>query len=169
MNGTTPANPLSSSQAAAGSGAALAENELTCPTICVPSGLSGPWPETYSTLPICTAGLYLATGLGGFGSVRCSSWMRTSGFDGMDGVIFALISPLIIKEFALDIPTYRTGFQIWLTLGITGLYFWPWLSDRVGRRSLLAVNIAIFSLMMPIVARFIEKALNDVYSAPLEA
>jgi hypothetical protein len=27
------------------------------------------------------------------------------GFDGMDGVIFALISPLIIKEFALDIPT----------------------------------------------------------------
>jgi MFS family permease len=74
------------------------------------------------------------------------------GFDGMDGVIFALISPLIIKEFALDIPTYRTGFQIWLTLGITGLYFWPWLSDRLGRRSLLAANIAIFSLMMPIVA-----------------
>jgi hypothetical protein len=66
------------------------------------------------------------------------------GFDGMDGVIFGLISPLIIKEFALDIPTYRTGFQIWLTLGITGLYFWPWLSDRVGRRMLLAVNIAIF-------------------------
>jgi len=74
------------------------------------------------------------------------------GFDGMDEVIFALISPLIIKEFALDVPTYRTGFQIWLTLGITGLYFWPWLSDRFGRRTLLAVNIAIFSLMMPIVA-----------------
>jgi hypothetical protein len=65
------------------------------------------------------------------------------GFDGMDGVIFGLISPLIIKEFALDIPTYRTGFQIWLTLGITGLYFWPWLSDRLGRRNLLAVNIAM--------------------------
>src|ERR1700756_2334964 len=74
------------------------------------------------------------------------------GFDGMDGVIFALISPLIIKEFALDIPTYRSGFQIWLTLGMTGLYFWPWLSDRLGRRPLLAVNIAMFSLMMPIVA-----------------
>ena len=74
------------------------------------------------------------------------------GFDGMDGVIFGLISPLIIKEFALDIPTYRTGFQVWLTLGITGLYFWPWLSDRLGRRTLLAVNIAMFSLMMPLVA-----------------
>ena len=48
------------------------------------------------------------------------------GFDGMDGVIFALISPLIIKG--------------------------PWLSDRLGRRSLLAVNIAMFSLMMPLVA-----------------
>jgi MFS family permease len=60
----------------------------------------------------------------------------------MDEVIFALISPLIIKEIALDIPTFRTGFQVWLTLSITGLYFWPWLSDRVGRRTLLAVNIA---------------------------
>ena len=57
------------------------------------------------------------------------------GFDGMGGVIFGLISPLVIREFALDIPTYRSGFQIWLTLGITGLYFWPWLSDRLGRRS----------------------------------
>jgi hypothetical protein len=35
----------------------------------------------------------------------------------MDGVIFQLISPLIIKEFALDIPTFRTDFQIWLILG----------------------------------------------------
>jgi hypothetical protein len=43
----------------------------------------------------------------------------------MDGVIFALISPLIIKEIALDTPTYRTGFRIWLTFGITWLYFWP--------------------------------------------
>ena len=75
------------------------------------------------------------------------------GFDGMDGVIFALISPQIIKEFALDLPTFRTDFQVWLTLGITGLYFWPWLSDRLGRRTLLAVNIAMFSLMMPGCAR----------------
>ena len=74
------------------------------------------------------------------------------GFDGMDGVLFQLVSPLIIKEFALDIPTFRTGFQIWLTIGIGGLYFWPWLSDRFGRRTLLAINIAMFSLMMPIVA-----------------
>ena len=29
------------------------------------------------------------------------------GFDGMDGVIFALISPLIIREFALTVPQYR--------------------------------------------------------------
>jgi len=74
------------------------------------------------------------------------------GFDGMDGVMFALVSPLIIKEFALDIPTYRSGLQIALLVGITGLYFWPWLADRYGRRTLLAINIALFSLLMPVVA-----------------
>src|SRR5271154_5457435 len=63
------------------------------------------------------------------------------GFDGMDGVIFALISPLVIKEFSLTVPEYRSGLQIALLVGIAGLYFWPWLSDRLGRRTLLAVNI----------------------------
>ena len=42
--------------------------------------------------------------------------------------------------------------QIALFFGIAGLYFWPWLSDRLGRRTLLAVNIALFSLLMPVVA-----------------
>jgi MFS family permease len=74
------------------------------------------------------------------------------GFDGMDGVIFALISPLVIKEFSLTVPEYRTGFQIWLLIGLSGLYVWPWLSDRFGRRTLLAINIALFSLLMPVVA-----------------
>jgi MFS family permease len=74
------------------------------------------------------------------------------GFDGMDGVMFALVSPLIIKEFALDVPTYRSGLQIALLVGIAGLYFWPWLADHYGRRSLLAINIALFSLLMPVVA-----------------
>jgi MFS family permease len=74
------------------------------------------------------------------------------GFDGMDGVIFALVSPLVIKDFALTVPEYRTGLQISLFIGIAGLYFWPWLADRYGRRSLLAINIALFSLLMPVVA-----------------
>jgi MFS family permease len=74
------------------------------------------------------------------------------GFDGMDGVIFALVSPLVIKQFSLAIPTYRSGVQIALLVTIAGLYFWPWLSDRFGRRTLLAVNIALFSLLMPVVA-----------------
>jgi MFS family permease len=61
------------------------------------------------------------------------------GFDGMDSSMFGLVSPLIIKEFALDVPTYRSGLQIALLVGIAGLYFWPWLSDRYGRRTLLAI------------------------------
>jgi len=74
------------------------------------------------------------------------------GFDGMDGVIFALVSPLVIKDFALTVPEYRSGLQISLLIGIAGLYFWPWLADRYGRRTLLAINIALFSLLMPVVA-----------------
>jgi MFS family permease len=74
------------------------------------------------------------------------------GFDGMSSSMFSLISPLIISEFALDVPTYRSGLQVALLVGITGLYFWSWLADRYGRRTLLALNIALFSLMMPVVA-----------------
>jgi MFS family permease len=74
------------------------------------------------------------------------------GFDGMDAVIFTLISPLVIKEFALTVSEYRSGLQIAFFCGIAGLYFWPWLSDRLGRRTLLAVNIALFSLLMPAAA-----------------
>ncbi len=74
------------------------------------------------------------------------------GFDGMDGVIFALASPLIIKDFSLTIPDYRSGLQIALLVGIAGMYVWPWLADRYGRRSLLAINIALFSLMMPLLS-----------------
>ena len=70
----------------------------------------------------------------------------------MDGVIFALISPMVIKEFSLTLPEYRSGMQIALFVGIAGLYFWPWLADRFGRRTLLAVNIALFSLLMPVAA-----------------
>src|SRR5712671_4588858 len=74
------------------------------------------------------------------------------GFDGMDGVIFALVSPMVIKEFSLTVPEYRSGLQISLFVGIIGLYFWPWLADRLGRRALLAINIAMFSLLMPVAA-----------------
>ena len=74
------------------------------------------------------------------------------GFDGMDGVIFGLATPLLIKEFAVTLPEWRSGMQIATLISIFGIFFWPWLADRVGRRSLLAVNIAMFSLMMPVVA-----------------
>ena len=74
------------------------------------------------------------------------------GFDGMDGVIFALATPLLIKEFGVTLSQWRSGLQIAIFIGIAGIFFWPWLADRVGRRSLLAINIALFSLMMPIVA-----------------
>ena len=75
-------------------------------------------------------------------------WM----FDGVDGVIFALAAPLLIKEYAITRPEYRSGMQIALLVGITGMYVWPWLADRWGRRTLLSLNIALFSLLMPVAA-----------------
>ncbi len=57
-------------------------------------------------------------------------WM----FDGMDGLIMALIAPMVIKEFGVDLPTWRTGVQISLLVGVAGMFVWPWLADRYGRR-----------------------------------
>ena len=42
------------------------------------------------------------------------------GFDGMDGVIFALATPLVIKDFGVTLPEYRSGLQIALLVGILG-------------------------------------------------
>jgi MFS family permease len=74
------------------------------------------------------------------------------GFDGMDGAILALVAPMLIKEFAIDLGTFRSGIQISALVSIIGLYLWPWLADKFGRRNILALNIAVFSLAMPLVA-----------------
>ena len=46
------------------------------------------------------------------------------GFDGMDGAILALVAPLLMKEFAIDLGAYRSGVQIALFVSIVGLYLW---------------------------------------------
>jgi MFS family permease len=74
------------------------------------------------------------------------------GFDGMDGAILALVAPLLMRDFAIDLGTYRNGVQLSALISIAGLYLWPWLADRFGRRNILATNIAVFSLAMPLVA-----------------
>jgi MFS family permease len=74
------------------------------------------------------------------------------GFDGMDGAILGLVTPLLMKDFAIGLVTFRNGVQIVSLISIVGLYLWPWLADRFGRRNVLALNIAIFSLAMPLVA-----------------
>src|ERR1700747_827540 len=74
------------------------------------------------------------------------------GFDGMDGASLSLVAPLLMKGFAIGLATYRGGVQIALFVSILGLYLWPWLADKFGRRNILALNIAVFSLAMPLVA-----------------
>lgn len=77
---------------------------------------------------------------------------RAGALTGMASSMFSLVSPLIITEFTLQAPTYCSGLQVALLVGITGLHFWPWLAACYGRRTLLALNIAVFSFMMPVVA-----------------
>jgi MFS family permease len=74
------------------------------------------------------------------------------GFDGMDGAILALVAPLLMRDFAINLGTYRNGVQLAALISIVGLYLWPWLADKFGRRNILALNIALFSLAMPLVA-----------------
>jgi MFS family permease len=74
------------------------------------------------------------------------------GFDGMDGAILALVTPLLMKEFAIGLDVYRSGVQIATLLSMIGLYLWPWLADKFGRRNILTLNIAVFSLAMPLIA-----------------
>src|SRR5437764_5213854 len=71
------------------------------------------------------------------------------GFDGMDGVIFALATPLVIRDFGVTLPEDRSGLQVALLVRILGMYVWPWLADRYGRRNLRAISIAPFSLLIP--------------------
>jgi hypothetical protein len=40
-------------------------------------------------------------------------------------------------------PNHRSGLQISGLVGMVGLYLWPWLADRFGRRDILAINIAL--------------------------
>lgn len=74
------------------------------------------------------------------------------GFDGMDGVIFALAAPLFMVDFGVGVPDLRTGGQIALIASVIGIQVWPWLADKWGRRNLLAINIAMFSFFMPVAA-----------------
>ena len=54
------------------------------------------------------------------------------GFDGMDGVIFALVAPMVIKEFSLSVPEYRSGLQISLFVGIAAVKAEGSLAERCG-------------------------------------
>jgi hypothetical protein len=51
------------------------------------------------------------------------------GFDGMDGAILALVAPMLMREFTIDLGTYRSGLQLSALISIIGLYFfgrgWP--------------------------------------------
>ena len=73
-------------------------------------------------------------------------------FDGMDIAILGLVTPLLMKDFGISLAEFRGSVQIFGIATILGCLAWPWLADRYGRRTVLAVNVALFSLLMPVAA-----------------
>jgi MFS transporter, putative metabolite:H+ symporter len=73
-------------------------------------------------------------------------------FDGMDLAILGLVAPQLLKEFGLTVGEFRDGVQIFGLATVFGCFVWPWLADRYGRKTLLSINIALFSLAMPVAA-----------------
>ena len=62
------------------------------------------------------------------------------GFDGMDGAILALVAPLLLKEFVIDLVAYRNGIQITGLISIAGLLMRSVLPSGAAR---IAVSIPI--------------------------
>jgi MFS family permease len=57
---------------------------------------------------------------------------------------------LLLKDFGVSYSALATTFQIFGIAAVVGFIVWPWLADKYGRRTVLAINIAAFSLAMPI-------------------
>jgi len=72
--------------------------------------------------------------------------------DSIDANILGTIAPSLIVTFGISLGAYAAGTQFAMLVSILGTFMWPWLADRFGRRAMLTVNIAMFSLMMPLLA-----------------
>ena len=72
--------------------------------------------------------------------------------DSLDANILGTIAPSLIATFGISLAALATGTQTAMLVSILGTYLWPWLADRFGRRLMLTINIAMFSLMMPLLA-----------------
>ncbi len=72
--------------------------------------------------------------------------------DSLDANILGTIAPSLILTFGISLTAYTAGVQIAMLTSIVGTFLWPWLADRFGRRLMLTINIAMFSLMMPLLA-----------------
>jgi MFS family permease len=72
--------------------------------------------------------------------------------DSIDANILGTIAPSLILTFGISLTAYAAGTQIAMLVSIVGTFLWPWLADRFGRRLMLTINIAMFSLLMPLLA-----------------
>ncbi len=83
-------------------------HEMSAVAGAVPQPIVGPLEERYrksASFRAASDGTRITPTHWHIAAANGLGWM----FDGMDGVIFALASPLIIKDFGVTLPQYRSG------------------------------------------------------------
>lgn len=83
--------------------------------------------------------IFLATAFGWF-------------LDSMSGALYALIIPYLLKDFHITL----NFLTLWVTISGVGAvattYFWPWWSDRIGRRPAFTINITLTGIFVVLTA-----------------
>lgn len=66
-------------------------------------------------------------------------WM----LDGIVIALYALIVPYLLAEFGISLNLLTLAVTITGVLAAFAAYFWPWLADRIGRRTAFIVNVGL--------------------------
>ncbi|MHA6627245.1 MFS transporter [Pseudonocardia sichuanensis] len=66
-------------------------------------------------------------------------WM----LDGIVIALYALIVPYLLADFGISLNLLTLAVTITGVLAAFAAYFWPWLADRIGRRTAFIVNVGL--------------------------
>jgi MFS family permease len=80
---------------------------------------------------------HIATALG-------LGWM----LDGIVIALYALIVPYLLEDFGISLNALTLAVTVTGILAAFAAYFWPWLADRIGRRTAFIVNVALTCLFL---------------------
>ncbi|MCW0215403.1 MAG: MFS transporter [Pseudonocardia sp.] len=74
-------------------------------------------------------------------------WM----LDGIVIALYALIVPYLLEDFGISLNSLTLAVTITGVLAAFAAYFWPWLADRIGRRTAFIINVAFSALFLVLI------------------